>query len=451
MISTKTAMAVCASVGILLSGVQVAAQDTGQAPDAPSSEQAPAVPPEPSAASAVEPDPLPAESAEPDPEEAHYLLGLERLRTGDYVGAIEELREVLRIAPSDVPARLALGTALYLIADLDAAADAYRTVLRVEPGSLEAHLHLGTVLMAKHDWAGAREVLQAALRAQPESIQAHYNLGVVRDNLGDRSGAMEAYRQALALKPDFADAHYHVGLLLKVSGQEAEAAQEFYAAALAGLPRAQYFLGSAHASGRGVERNLPIAIQWWFRAAEQDEPQAKEALSQIRQTAWTKGKRPEESRQAAEAFAEFRRELAKEYPAANGERPDPIGAALLEAGQVQEGVAVLLREAYALSEPAHARLEALYTEGLPGHLPAHDPRIFDYLKRTAEEGSPRSRLALARILVRGLGVPQDPVKAKSLLKGAGSEEAKALLKEIGPLQQNRSGGKPPSSSARTRP
>lgn len=386
-----------------------------------------------------EPEPLDPEDTtpEPHPAETHYVLGVTRLNAGDVLGAAEELREALGMQPGFVEARISLGIALYQIGDLDGAIEAYRAALRTEPNSVQAHVNLATVYMVKREWASARHELQTAVQLQPDLVRAHYALGIVRYGLGDSRGAIEAYRNALQLKPDYADAHYNLGVLLKLANQDAEAAQEFYAAALAGLPKAQYFLGSAHASGHGVERNLSVAVQWWFRAAEQDEPQAKEALSQLRQSVFTKNKRPAGERDTIlQAFAEFRAELWKEYPEFDRQASDCVGAALIQQDRLREALPVLLQEAMALSEPAQAVLATLYERGLEGQFAPYDDRIRTFFKMAAEEGVPRPRLVMARLYAQGLGVPQDIKKAKVLLKGESSDEAKALLREISALQQS---------------
>ncbi len=369
--------------------------------DAPSTQPASAASAEPAPIEPVEPE------AEPHPAETHYVLGVTRLTAGDLIGAIEELREALRIHPEFVQARMSLGAALYQLGDLDSAIEAYQAAIRTLPGLVPAHVNLATIYIVKREWADARNALQAALHLQPDFVQAHYALGVVRYGLGDRRGAIDSYREALQLKPDYADAHYNLGLLLKLANQETEAAQEFYAAALAGLPKAQYFLGSAHASGRGVEKNLAVAVQWWFRAAEQNEPQALEALSQLRHNAFTKGNRPAGERDAIiQAFAEFRSELWKEYPEFDRQASDCVGAALLQQDRLREALPVLLQEAMALSEPAQAALETLYERGMDGELAPHDERIRAFFKTAAEEGVPRPRLVMARFYTHGLGVPR---------------------------------------------
>jgi tetratricopeptide (TPR) repeat protein len=424
------------------------AADAPPAIDEHANPEAPSADPAPPASSEPEPLEPVGSDAEPHPAETHYVLGVARLNTGDLIGATEELREALRVQPDLVEARMSLGTALYQIGDLDGASEAYHAALRTQPDLVQAHVNLATIHIVKREWAPARNELQVALQLQPDLVRAHYALGLVRYGLGDRRGAIEAYREALQLKPDYADAHYNLGLLLKLANQEGEAAQEFYAAALAGMPKAQYFLGSAHASGRGVERDLIVAVQWWFRAAEQHEPQAMEALSQLRQSIFTKNKRPSGERDAIiQAFAEFRNELWKEYPEFDRQASDCVGAALIQQDRLREALPVLLQEGMALSEPAQAVLETLYERGLEGKLAPYDERIRTFFKMTAEEGVPRARLVMARVYAHGLGVQQDVKKAKALLKGDSSDEAKALLREMTALQQNhQSTGKSKSAS-----
>jgi len=276
--------------------------------------------------------------------------------------------------------------------DLDGAVEELRGLLRVRPDLAEARLTLAAALVARQDWPAARAELETALAAQPELLQAGYTLGVVRYAQGDLTGAIDAYRRVLAREPRAADARYNLALVLKLARREAEATPEFLAAAEAGLPRAQYFAGAAYATGAGVERDLVAAITWWMRAAEQGVAQADEALARLRQTASGRTRRPPAERQAVEqAFGEYRARLWKDYPGLAREGDEPLGAALLRQGRGGEAVAVLIREAAALSEPAQRLLETLYDEGIDGQLPAHDARIFAYLKSAAAEGRSRPR------------------------------------------------------------
>jgi len=377
-----------------------------------------------------------ASSREPVLAETYLDLGKSLIAGGKFTAAVMELREALRLQPTFVEAHASLGVALFNMGDMENAIEEFRTVLKLQPEAGQAHLNLATALMAQHDWPAARTELQEALRLQPNLVQAQYSLGVVLYTMGDIAGAIDAYRQALRLQSDFAEAHYNLGLMLKLMNQQADAVQEFHHAALAGLPKAQYFLGAAYASGVGADKNLAAAIRWWFRAAEQGVAQAREGLAHLRRIAVLAKQSPDEARAILMAFQDYRREIWFEFPDLQGKASeDSAGIALLRQGQWQEAIPVLIREAYGLSEPAQTQLQALYEEGIEGQWPAYDPRILSYFKTTAAEGLPRPRIMLARIYVKGWGVSQDLNKAMSLLKGNQDDEAQRLLKEIAAVQQ----------------
>src|SRR5713101_408639 len=319
-------------------------------------------------------------------------LGRALLARGETVEATVALREALRLKPDLAEARASLGLALYAMGDLDAAVEELRGLLSVRPDLAEARLTLAAALVARQDWPAARAELETALAVSPDLLQAQYTLGVVRYAQGDLAGAIEAYRRVLAREPRAVDARYKLALVLKLTRRDAEATPEFLAAAAAGLPRAQYFAGAAYATGVGVPRDLVAAIAWWTRAAEQGVAQAEEGLAQLRQSASGRARRPPADRQAVEqAFGEYRARLWNDYPDLARQGDEPVGAALLRQGRAREAVAVLIREAAALSEPAQRMLETLYHQGIEGQLPAHDARILAYLKSAAAEGRSRPR------------------------------------------------------------
>ncbi len=378
---------------------------TTPAPPGPSSPPPPVAPP-PAPPSAPAPPPpvaaIPAPPSVPPPpppaptaaSEADRALeaGRAHIARGEMVAATVALRDALRLAPDRAEARASLGLALYAMGDLDAAAEQLRRAIRVDPDLAEARLTLAAVLVARQEWPAARTELEAALADEPPPLQAEYTLGIVRYAQGDLAGAIDAYRRLLAREPAAHDARYNLALVLKLARREAEAMPEFLAVAEAGLGRAQYFAGAAYATGAGVPRDLVAAIGWWMRAAEQDVTQAEEGLAQLRQTAAGRTRRTAAERQAVEAaFDAYRARLWSDFPGLAREGDEPLGAALLREGRAREGVAMLIREAGALSEPAQRILEHLYEHGIEGHLPAHDAQIHAYLESAAAEGRSRPR------------------------------------------------------------
>jgi TPR repeat protein len=346
-------------------------------------------------------------------------------------GAASALRDLLREQPEHVEARTSMAQALYGMGDADGAIEELRAVLRQAPDAGRARLALAAALTAKQDWAGARAELEEALRRDPELTQAYYTLGLVRYTQGDLAGAIDAYRRVLARDPGQTDARYNLGLMLKLAHRDAEAAGELLSAARSGVPRAQYFVGTAYATGAGVERNLPLGLEWWFRAAEQGVAQADEALAQIRAVARGRGRRGTLDRSGAEAaFREFRERMWTAFPEVPRSGAESLGARLLQDGRARDAIPVLIREALALDESVEPALESLYEVGAPPQVAPHDARILQYLHTAAGEGRVPARIALARIYGHGLGVPQDLSRAIAWLRPLPGDEAQRLLREL---------------------
>jgi TPR repeat protein len=352
---------------------------------------------------------------------------------GNMAAAAGAFREALALESGLWPARSALGRALYGAGDLEAAVEELRRAVAQAPGEASARATLAAALIARQDWRAAKLELEELVRRHPDHAQAHYGLGLVRYAERDLSGAAEAYRRVLVLQPDHHDARANLALILKLSRREAEATPEFLAAAAAGVARAQYFAGVAYADGLGVERSLPVAIQWWMRAAEQGVVAAEEALASLRQVALGRSRRPGADRQTVDqAFRDYRAALWSDVPDAAREGEESAGAALLRHGRVAEAVTMLIREAGALDDAAQRRLETLYEQGVPGALAPYDARILAWFETAAGEGLTRPRIALARVYGRGLGVPQDVPRALALLHATPHEDARRLLEELTP-------------------
>jgi len=352
---------------------------------------APPAPPATATPPPADSAPAPPASAPPATAAVAPPPALDRGRTllarGEMTAAVAAFRETLRARPDLLEARAGLGTALAAVGDLDAAAEELRAGLRREPDALPLRLALARVLVARQEWPAARTELERVLAAQPDLLDARYSLGIVRYAQGDVAGAIDAYGRVLAADPQQPDARYSLALVLKLAQRDSEATPEFVAAAEAGHARAQYFAGTAYAGGLGVARDLAAAVAWWFQAAEQGVPQADQALAQLRQVALGRSRRPPaETQAAAQAFADYRATLARQFPGVTPAADETLGAALLRLGRTGDAVPVLIREAAALSEPAARQLETLYEQGVNGQLAARDARILDYLQTAAAEG-----------------------------------------------------------------
>ncbi len=350
----------------------------------------------------------------------------------DAVMALGELRGAVRVAPDNAGDRLKLANALYRIGDLDAAIEEYRVAIKLQPDDAKAHLHLGVILAAKQDWRGAASVLKEAIRLDPQLTHAYYTLGSVQYSLGNLKAAIQSYRQALELQPYFPDARYRLALLLKLSNHPQEAAQLMEAAAVGGIPQAQYFLGNAYQHGQGVEKDLGQAIFWWAKAIEYGYQPARDALSKLRRQALSPGQPERQRKEVLDAFQRYREKLWDEFPdytRTNGS--ETLGTRLLSNSRFDYAVSTLLKEGYALSEIAQVELGKLYEAGWDQHLPPFDKKILACFETTAAEGFLPAKKSLVRIYGKGLGIQPDIQKAKTMAKGMSKQEAKALLDTLG--------------------
>lgn len=376
------------------------------------------------------PDPAP----QPPPQDEHLFSEFTGQERGDAVFMLTELRGNVRTFPAGAEERLQLAQGLYRVGDFDAALDECRIALKLQPNNARALLQLGLILMAKQDGHAAATALMEAILLDPELTHAHYSLGGVQYSLGNFKAAMHSYRRALELQPHFPDARYRLALLLKLTKRDQEAAQLMEDAAIGGIAQAQFFSGNAYKSGQGVAKDLGRAVFWWTSAVESGHQPAAEALTKLRRQALSTDQNDRRRHDALEGFRVYRARLWEEFPDYHraGDE-DSLGAALLREHRLDEAVATLLKESYALSAVALAELVTLYETGLDEHVPAFDKKMFSCIETTAAEGFVPAKKALARFYAEGLGVEADRAKAKAALKGLSKPETKTLLDELGLL------------------
>lgn len=353
-----------------------------------------------------------ATAGQQDPSDSGVGGGRPLARRDPFAGSLDESRRFALANPEDAEARMQLGRALLGAGEVEAAIGQYRMALAGHPNDAAVRLHLAQALMLTRRWSQARAHLEQVVRLRPDLARAHYALGLVRYTLNDVPGSIEAYRDALLAHPGWAQAHFQLGLLLRLNGREEDGVGHLLEAARRGVPQAQYLVGAAYRSGQGVSPDLDQTVAWWFRAAGQGLPAAREGLARLRLAA-LRGPRAE-ALQAA--FHSYRESFWAAYPELTRSRSDEsVGVRLLQRGRARDALPILLQEAAALSGGAHRALETLYEVGVEGALEPYDARILAFFDETAREGVPRSMLVLGRIYFEGLGVAADPDRAGRLL------------------------------------
>jgi Flp pilus assembly protein TadD len=197
----------------------------------------------------------------PDEPKAMHILGLIAQQSGDFAGAIDQLRRAVARAPDvalyharlgeacrlagrteeavvharralelkpDYPEALGnLAVAMAGLGRLDEAAQLLRQAIAVEPLHPDFHLRLGFVLVSQGRLEEAQGALQQVLALCPTSHDAFNLLGRVAFMRGSLDAAAAHHRRALELRPDFADAHNDLGHALHALGRFAEAADTY--------------------------------------------------------------------------------------------------------------------------------------------------------------------------------------------------------------------------------
>lgn len=158
------------------------------------------------------------EAAERDPANEDY-----RFDYGNSLaqhGKLEPAMAVFRAAVSDLTTswklRLGLGSVCYLSGDYMTAVQELMEAVRLKPVSATAYFLLGEAYdSAGHFQPAIETTLRSYLKTRPHDPWAYYHYAVIlRSQPGkDDRGAADALQHALRLDPDFAEAYLELGIL----------------------------------------------------------------------------------------------------------------------------------------------------------------------------------------------------------------------------------------------
>ncbi len=110
----------------------------------------------------------------------YTTMGCALLISGDTAGAIENLREAIRLTPEDYRALINLGYALHE-SDLPEAKRLFSEALRLDPTSVEAMANLANCESEEGNYSQALELVKGALKLSPKDEKLKENLRRFRD------------------------------------------------------------------------------------------------------------------------------------------------------------------------------------------------------------------------------------------------------------------------------
>ena len=140
----------------------------------------------------------------PKPENVKewFKLGLNRLKTKDFVGSVRAFEQGLKFNPDDEDAWRLLGITHFRLEDYKGAVRAFEQAIKRNSGDEDAWRLLGMTRFRLEDYTGAINAYEQVLEFNPKLGLAWKELGMARENIGNFAGAVEAYEAALELNPD---------------------------------------------------------------------------------------------------------------------------------------------------------------------------------------------------------------------------------------------------------
>ena len=126
----------------------------------------------------------------------------QRLRAGNFAGALEDLRVADETHPEDSVVQYWMGNAYRGLQQPVAAIGHYRKAIELNPEMNAAHVGLATTLEDQGRWVEALPHFEAAVALKPDVAVNWFSLARCRFRLGDRIGAAEGLEQVLRLAPD---------------------------------------------------------------------------------------------------------------------------------------------------------------------------------------------------------------------------------------------------------
>src|SRR5579859_2196012 len=164
---------------------------------------------------------------------------------GDFETATRDYREVLKIRPDTVEARVNLGAALAHEGQFDAAIAEYRTALRGLSDKTAVLIDLGLAYYKKGDWENARDEFQLVHRAQPKNARIAILLGDTYLRLKEPAGAVTLLTPLESENSQNIDLEYVLGSALIQTGRRREGVSRLEKSAAAGNSADAYMLAGS--------------------------------------------------------------------------------------------------------------------------------------------------------------------------------------------------------------
>ena len=233
---------------------------------------------------------------------------------GDFVGAIKQYEQALKVSPGNTDVLVGLGRAYDRSGNIAKAIESYERAIKADPRCALAYNDLGLCLARQNDLARSHDCLSRAVALVPTSklyrnnlatvcvemkqypqayeqlsavhppAIAHYNLGILANRRGDKVEAMSRFQQASAADPNLAQARRMIDKLngvTQVASQPTISAPNFQEQA----KQFQSQLGNQanQFQGQVVEQAKQYSAEWQQQARQAQSQVAEQAQQQYEQ------------------------------------------------------------------------------------------------------------------------------------------------------------------------
>jgi tetratricopeptide (TPR) repeat protein len=163
----------------------------------------------------------------PHSVELYVGLGYTRLAREEFAWAKQAFERSLVLDPEHEDGQVGMGESLLRFGQRGEALRLFRTARAMACGDLQLLLTIGRALYREQLYEEARDVLAEAVDGHPNSGEAAAALGYTLHRLGDEAGAGCRLVRALQLDGDYHEARVYLGHLLYDRGDRAGAVREF--------------------------------------------------------------------------------------------------------------------------------------------------------------------------------------------------------------------------------
>lgn len=292
------------------------------------------------------------------------LLSLHLQAKGQTESAAEQLREALKIRPTDGQSALQLGTLLAERDDLQRAIRYFETAVQhLDPPQIAAPLNLAMAYRKTGQPAKAEEQYRQALVIEPNSASAHSGLGLLLAEQAKFGEAAEGFKNAIKAEPkntqhrlNLATAYLQlrqpesalkeIDKLLELEPNSLPA-QSYAAEALAGMGK----FAEAITRLKGIVEQQPQATQAWYRMSQlaMQSGQMADAVEYLQRThelapadsmiagnlAWMLATTPDEAVRNGQRAVELAKLAVEATQRQSAQMLDALAAAHAEAGDFQ--------------------------------------------------------------------------------------------------------------------